>query len=766
MPHSNAIKRLNINLFLSAIVIGTSVFFIALYLLLITQIDTSLNNREIKAKKLDAQLHANQILQYIKDQDRFLKNIVNNSFFTQKKILNKEDYTGIKEYIQQLSLFEKDTDFTLLNDKGDILYSSTEISPTTDKNLYKWALPTLKNTASSVIINVHNNMPDNESPTFEFAIAIPNELDKEIIFIAHTTPKAASIYKTSDALADDVSIDYSSNKKSISGQITQHQFKEKIHLYPYNLYFTYSDNRNLSLPGIKQTKNKIIVLLISAFIIALIFLLFCRNFFLKHYRTFEYMQQAVSSTVEGMCAVDRDNNYILANNAYCKMTGYCQKELIGKPLSITIHPEDREHIKNTFNEIDNDKTSIVVRGLKKNGGLFYQRITIVRQYDRNDNFTYHHCFAQDISAEKEHEEKVKQQQYELQLIFDNVPVKIWYKDDKNKILRLNKQAAESMGGTTEDFEGKDSYDLFPEMAKKYHDDDLAVIASNKPHLNIIEEYTPLNGPRRWVSTDKIPYTDPITKQSFIFVCAQDITDLKNAELKKAELVEKLSHTNRELEQFAYVASHDLKSPLRGINQLANWIRQDCEEIIPEDSKRHLELMGNRVLRMSTLLDDLLSYSRISQLDETQELIDLEQMLSHLLDLHVNPFSFKTQISVPKHSIVIARKPLEIVIRNLLDNAVKHHDKEAGTISVLYSETETDHIFDVVDDGPGIAPKLQERAFKVFQTLKPRDQVEGSGIGLAIIQKILLRYKGSVTIDSDGVRGTRFCIRWPKTEPTL
>ena len=134
--------------------------------------------------------------------------------------------------------------------------------------------------------------------------------------------------------------------------------------------------------------------------------------------------------------------------------------------------------------------------------------------------------------------KLRDTSKELQLIFDHVPARIWYKDAHNKILRLNTQAAESMGMTVADAEGKDTYDLFPDMAKKYHDDDLSVINSGQARLGIIEEYTPLDGRHGWVSTDKVPYTDPNTGEQSVLVVAKDISDLKATQSALAESEER------------------------------------------------------------------------------------------------------------------------------------------------------------------------------------------------------------------------------------
>ncbi|QLC24949.1 PAS domain S-box protein [Parasphingopyxis algicola] len=137
--------------------------------------------------------------------------------------------------------------------------------------------------------------------------------------------------------------------------------------------------------------------------------------------------------------------------------------------------------------------------------------------------------GRDISEQIETEKALRRNQEELELIFNSVPMRIFFKDDKNRIIRLNKAAAQSMDMPVEDVEGADTYELFPEQAKKYHDDDLEVINSGRPKLGIVEEYTPREGERGWVRTDKVPYVDPDTGDRFVFAAATDITAEKQAE---------------------------------------------------------------------------------------------------------------------------------------------------------------------------------------------------------------------------------------------
>lgn len=137
-------------------------------------------------------------------------------------------------------------------------------------------------------------------------------------------------------------------------------------------------------------------------------------------------------------------------------------------------------------------------------------------------------------------QQLRQRERELQLIFNNVPARIWFKDEQNRILRLNETAAMSMGMTVEEAEKADTYTLFPDTAKQHHEDDLEVLRSQKPSLGLIEEYTPKGGKRGWVSTDKIPYRDPETSQNAVLVVSTDVTNLKERELE-------LAHVNAQLD---------------------------------------------------------------------------------------------------------------------------------------------------------------------------------------------------------------------------
>ncbi|OMH31658.1 ATP-binding protein [Motiliproteus sp. MSK22-1] len=228
-------------------------------------------------------------------------------------------------------------------------------------------------------------------------------------------------------------------------------------------------------------------------------------------------------------------------------------------------------------------------------------------------------------------------------------------------------------------------------------------------------------------------------------------------------VDQLKRSNRELDSFAYVASHDLKSPLRGIEQLASWIEEDLGENAPTDTVQHLKLMRSRVDRMERLLDDLLTYSRVGRAKAGLTLVDTGAIVQESFAFLAPPPGFKLLCEGDFPTLNTLRVPFEQVLQNLIGNAIKHHGGEQGLIQVEVVTTDKGYQFTVTDDGPGIDPKHHDRVFGMFQTLRPRDEVEGSGIGLALVEKIVNLYGGEITLSSDGERGTRVRFTWPNEE---
>ncbi|MDA9004047.1 ATP-binding protein [bacterium] len=235
--------------------------------------------------------------------------------------------------------------------------------------------------------------------------------------------------------------------------------------------------------------------------------------------------------------------------------------------------------------------------------------------------------------------------------------------------------------------------------------------------------------------------------------------LRESELKVRTV--SLQKSNDELDDFAYVASHDLKSPLRAIDNLCKWVIEDCSEVLPDDSKEHLNKMQQRVKRMENLLSDLLKYSRVGRVDVAVESISVENLVRGVVELINKPKGFIVVISENLPSITTQVSPLQQVFLNLLTNAIKYNDKDTGLVNITSQALSDDLVeFSVSDNGPGIDPKFHERIFQMFQTLNPRDIIESSGMGLAIIKKVVEGQGGQITVTSALGEGSVFTFTWP------
>jgi signal transduction histidine kinase len=232
------------------------------------------------------------------------------------------------------------------------------------------------------------------------------------------------------------------------------------------------------------------------------------------------------------------------------------------------------------------------------------------------------------------------------------------------------------------------------------------------------------------------------------------------ELEKSN--QRLEQTNKELETFAYVASHDLKSPLRGIAQLSSWIDEDLEEKEFVEVGKHTQMLRNRIQRMEKLLDDMLVFYRAGKTDGNITRIDLEHMAKELFEIQNTKAGLHLELGNNLPVFDSLSTPFEQILRNLFSNAIKHHDLDEGVIRIEGRRLNSDfYEISVSDNGPGIPAKFQERVFGMFQTLKPRDELEGSGMGLALIKKIVGTYGGTISVYSEG-RGCRFTFTWPQT----
>jgi PAS domain S-box-containing protein len=223
----------------------------------------------------------------------------------------------------------------------------------------------------------------------------------------------------------------------------------------------------------------------------------------------------------------------------------------------------------------------------------------------------------------------------------------------------------------------------------------------------------------------------------------------------------LSHSNRELDQFAYITSHDLKAPLRAVASLSEWIEEDLDQHISPETRSQMHLLRRRVYRMQALLNSLLEYSRVGRVFTPISTVDVHRLLTKVIDALAPPDTFKIEIVSSMPTLITRRQPLEQVFSHLIDNAIRHHPTKIGIITISAIDLGDRYEFAIADDGDGIEPQYQKRIYTIFQTLKARDLQENVGAGLAIVKKIVTAEGGTIELQSLAGKGAIFRFTWPK-----
>lgn len=250
--------------------------------------------------------------------------------------------------------------------------------------------------------------------------------------------------------------------------------------------------------------------------------------------------------------------------------------------------------------------------------------------------------------------------------------------------------------------------------------------------------------------------------------SEQVLSRKSIEEKASHLLaltRQLAATNHELDQFAYAASHDLKTPLRGIASLTEWLEEDLAGALTPETRRQLGLVRSRVVRLSRLVDGLLAYARAGKTAESLEPLELSELVAEIVELLQPPATVAIEVG-PLPRVRGARALWTQVFQNLIANALSHGVAQTGRIRVEAAERDEDFEFSVSDDGPGIPEAFHDRIFGLFQRLEPPDARAGAGVGLALVKKIVEAHGGRVWVESGPGRGSTFRFRWPRHQASL
>ena len=348
---------------------------------------------------------------------------------------------------------------------------------------------------------------------------------------------------------------------------------------------------------------------------------------------------------------------------------------------------------------------------------------------------------------------------EVQMILDNVPARIWYKDDENRVLRANRAAAESVGyDNPDDLENTDTYDLFPDMASAYHETDLAVIKSGKPSRGTVVAYTPREGGKGWVRTDKIPLKSR-NKKNRLLVVSTDVTELKTRE-------QQLEQLNRSLKDFSFVAAHDLQAPLRQAAMFAELFNEalaDRNITLGEETEQYFTGLTRGLEQMRGMVRSLHDLSRLESQEFTFSDFELDDVVSTAKARTDVPGKIVSTFEAdPLPSVSGSKELLIQLMMNLFENSCKYTPGEHVTIRIRHKRdpAQLAHLISVEDNGVGIPVEAHQRIFEPFQRLHHKSDIEGTGIGLSLCRRIARLHNGSLTVDKTYENGARFILKLP------
>ncbi len=466
------------------------------------------------------------------------------------------------------------------------------------------------------------------------------------------------------------------------------------------------------------------------------------------------------------------------NQRWSDYTGYIPQENVPIHLSEFLHPDDHDRTRQTW--------------LKsvETGNLFEMEYRLCRKQDktyrwhlargiplRNNKGEIIKWFgtATDIDDQKRSMELLAQSNAEFRTLTDVVPQMVWTADRHGAVTYMNQRWYEFTGTNPEDNIGEGwKHILHPEDLKRVESAWLESVHTGQPYDCEYRMRRASDGSFRWHIARGIPLRNHAGEIIKWFGSNTDIDDQKHAEQVLQEraqelfnLAESLQFTtanlekrNRELDQFTYVISHDLKAPLRAISNLSHWIEEDLNEQLSKENSEQMRLLRSRVQRMEDLINGLLQYSRIGRTENRYETIQVDRLLTEVIDSIAPPEGCKIEIASEMPVISGEAVLLRQVFANLIGNAILHHHLKTGNIHVSSILKGNFCEFAVKDDGPGIPPAFHEKIFVIFQTLQARDTFESTGIGLSIVKKIIESQGGRIWVESEAGSGATFRFTWP------
>lgn len=475
----------------------------------------------------------------------------------------------------------------------------------------------------------------------------------------------------------------------------------------------------------------------------------------------EGLQDIVESAPNGFVIVNRQGRIVIVNNQAEKLFGYSRGELMDQLIEILVperyrgrHPGYRE----AFFQNPERRVMGVGRDLyavRKDGTEFPIEIGLSPVLTREGTMAIVSLI--DITERKKAEEQISSQAAALAAAANAIMIT----NRGGRIQWVNPAFTKLTGWLLEEIKGKtarilksDQHD--PPFYKEMWE---TILAGKVWHGELVNRRKDGG-----LYPHELTITPVFDKEgrigSFVGI-SQDITERKRAEAMRERLVAQLESVNKELGDFTYTVSHDLKAPLRGIDLLAGWIAEDCGDKLDEEGEKRLGMLQARVRKMHALINGILEYSRIGRTEEDIVEFDLDSVLTEVIESLQPPSHIQIEVQKDLPLLCGSRVRIEQLFQNLLGNAIKYMDKSEGKIKVGCEAEGAFWRFSVSDNGPGIEKKYHERIFEFSQTLGQTKKSDSTGIGLSLVKKIVELYGGKVWLRSERGQGSAFYFTFPK-----